>query len=159
MYHVLVTTDLSDESRVAFPVAKEQCELRGIDTCKITLLAVTEDVAPVNIAFGYGFAIAETQGIQEKLHARYIDKVEELVRDEFEGMQVSGHALNGGGPVYDQILAYVEQNQVDLLVIATHGRTGFKRLCLGSVAERVIRQAPCPVLVVPCDLADSERKV
>lgn len=49
------------------------------------------------------------------------------------------------------ILAYMETNEIDLVVIATHGRTGFDRFLIGSVAERVLRQSPTPVLVVPPD--------
>ncbi|MCK5448496.1 MAG: universal stress protein, partial [Gemmatimonadetes bacterium] len=42
-----------------------------------------------------------------------------------------------------------EKHGVDLIVIGTHGRTGVPRLLIGSVAERVVRHASCPVLVVP----------
>ncbi len=45
------------------------------------------------------------------------------------------------------IVRVAQELAVDLIVIATHGRTGFKHFALGSIAERVIRQAPCPVLV------------
>jgi nucleotide-binding universal stress UspA family protein len=47
-----------------------------------------------------------------------------------------------------EILRLAEQERADLLVIATHGRTGLKHFFLGSVVERVIRHASCPVLVV-----------
>ena len=49
------------------------------------------------------------------------------------------------------ILDYVEDNEMDLLVIATHGRSGLDRVLLGSVAERVLRQSPIPVFVVKPD--------
>jgi nucleotide-binding universal stress UspA family protein len=52
-----------------------------------------------------------------------------------------------GEPIAE-ILRLAEQEKADLLVIATHGRTGLKHFFLGSVVERVIRHAPCPVLVV-----------
>lgn len=51
--------------------------------------------------------------------------------------------------VHDGILAQVAAVHADLLVIGTHGRSGFQRLFLGSVTEKVIRKAPCPTLVVP----------
>lgn len=53
-----------------------------------------------------------------------------------------------GYPV-DQICGETKQADVDLIVISTHGRTGFNRMLLGSVAEHVVRYAECPVLVVP----------
>jgi nucleotide-binding universal stress UspA family protein len=47
------------------------------------------------------------------------------------------------------ILAYAVENETDLIVLGTHGRTGFERFILGSVAEKVVRMARCPVLTVP----------
>lgn len=48
-----------------------------------------------------------------------------------------------------QIVEYAERNRIDLIILGTHGRTGVTRVLLGSVAERVVRTAPCPVLTVP----------
>jgi len=52
-----------------------------------------------------------------------------------------------GGTV-EEILAYVRQNDIDLIVMGTHGYTGFSHLLLGSVAEKLVRLAQCPVLTV-----------
>jgi nucleotide-binding universal stress UspA family protein len=57
-------------------------------------------------------------------------------------------ATTAGDPA-DEILRYVAGHGIDLIVLGTHGRTGVSRVLLGSVAERVLRAAPCPVLVVP----------
>jgi nucleotide-binding universal stress UspA family protein len=54
-----------------------------------------------------------------------------------------------GGDAAEEILRYARQHAIDLIVLGTHGRTGVTRALLGSVAERVIRTAPCPVLTVP----------
>jgi nucleotide-binding universal stress UspA family protein len=51
--------------------------------------------------------------------------------------------------VHDAILAQVADTQADLLVLGTHGRSGFQRLFLGSVTEKVIRKVKCPTLIVP----------
>ena len=53
------------------------------------------------------------------------------------------------GDPAEEIARYARENDLDLIVIGTHGRTGMSRALLGSVAERVIRTAPCPVLAVP----------
>ena len=52
------------------------------------------------------------------------------------------------GPVVGEILAQADEMAADVLVIGTHGRGGFERLVLGSVAEKVVRLAECPVLTV-----------
>jgi nucleotide-binding universal stress UspA family protein len=53
------------------------------------------------------------------------------------------------GYVHEEILAQLDETRADLLVLGTHGRSGFERLFLGSVTEKVIRKASCPTLVVP----------
>jgi universal stress protein E len=64
-----------------------------------------------------------------------------------EGISLTGVLPQGQQPD-DAIVQAALRNQVELIIIGSHGRTGFKRLLLGSVAERVIGQAQCPVLVV-----------
>jgi nucleotide-binding universal stress UspA family protein len=54
-----------------------------------------------------------------------------------------------GGSAATAIVRYARANAIDLIVIGTHGRTGMSRVLLGSVAEAVLRLAPCPVLAVP----------
>ena len=53
-----------------------------------------------------------------------------------------------GQPADDGIVQAAIKHEVDLIVMGSHGRTGLKRLLMGSVTERVIGQSPCPVLVV-----------
>ena len=52
------------------------------------------------------------------------------------------------GRPFVEIVRYARENQIELIVIATHGRTGVQHALFGSVAEKVVRKAPCPVLVV-----------
>ncbi|MBI2352455.1 MAG: universal stress protein, partial [Deltaproteobacteria bacterium] len=52
------------------------------------------------------------------------------------------------GNPFEKILDVAETRRIDLIVLATHGRTGFKRLIIGNVAEKVVRHASCPVLTV-----------
>ena len=56
-------------------------------------------------------------------------------------------AVRWGSPV-EAIVSYAVDQRVDLVVIATHGRTGLSHVLLGSVAERIVREAPCPVLTI-----------
>ncbi len=52
------------------------------------------------------------------------------------------------GPVWEVVLDVIQRERIDLLVLGTHGRTGLKKLVLGSIAEQLFRRAPCPVLTV-----------
>lgn len=56
--------------------------------------------------------------------------------------------LVSSGDPFEKILDAAESHRIDLIVLATHGRTGIKRLIIGNVAEKVVRHAPCPVLTV-----------
>jgi universal stress protein A len=57
------------------------------------------------------------------------------------------YLVSSGNP-FEKILEAAEDQRADLIVLATHGRTGVKRLLIGNVAEKVVRHAPCPVLTV-----------
>lgn len=65
------------------------------------------------------------------------------------------HRLLRGAPI-DRILDVAESEQVDLIVIGTHGRRGIDRVLMGSVAEAVVRRAKCPVLAVKPDASTAE---
>lgn len=65
------------------------------------------------------------------------------------------HELVRGQPAA-AIVQYSKQNNIDLIVMPTHGRTGISRLILGSVAEEVLRHAPCPVLAIRAAATQSE---
>ena len=75
-------------------------------------------------------------------------------RLEQEGLAVSSH-VKVGVP-HEEITALAEAENADLIVMTTHGRKGLTHLLLGSVTERVIRTAPCPVLVVRPEAVPNE---
>jgi nucleotide-binding universal stress UspA family protein len=70
-----------------------------------------------------------------------------LIREAEKRCVAAESKLTQGVP-YDQIVKTAENVNADLVVMATHGRTGMRHVLLGSVAERVVRLAPCPVLTV-----------
>lgn len=73
--------------------------------------------------------------------------LDQIVRDLEKGhVSASRHILQG--TAYDQIVAQAREIGADLIVMGTHGRRGVNHLFMGSVAERVVRMAPCPVLTV-----------
>ena len=65
---------------------------------------------------------------------------------EIEGLDV--HARVARGVPYVAIVRYARAHDIDLVVLATHGRTGLSHALMGSVAEKVVQMAPCPVLTV-----------
>ena len=69
-----------------------------------------------------------------------------LARSEGPDIETGLHVVKGRPGA--EILRFVQQHDVDLVVMPTHGLTGLEHLLMGSVAEKVVRQAPCPVLVV-----------
>src|SRR5208337_1976399 len=91
-----------------------------------------------------GVAVAREEGeiseTREILHRMLTAANREGVS--FQGISPQGLAADEG------IIQVALENRVDLIIMGSHGRTGFKRLLMGSVTERVIGQAPCPVLVV-----------
>ena len=70
-----------------------------------------------------------------------------LAVDEIRGVVPSDTVVRAGSPA-GEIVSIAKTLPADLIVISTHGRTGFKHVLVGSVAERVVQTAPCPVLVV-----------
>lgn len=70
------------------------------------------------------------------------------LRQQFLSMRAQVEVMVREGPAAEDILHTAERRQVDLIIMSTHGRSGVRRLLLGSVAEKIIRAAPCPVLAV-----------
>lgn len=66
------------------------------------------------------------------------------------GLPIAGCRLDYGDPA-SRVLEEADRGGFDLIVVGTHGRTGFSRLALGSVAAKIVRHASCPVIIVPCE--------
>jgi nucleotide-binding universal stress UspA family protein len=84
-----------------------------------------------------------------------IEKLESSARDEMESLvkrSKERHANTQGevltGTPFLEIINYARECAADLIVMGTHGRTGLSHMLIGSVAEKVVRKAPCPVLTV-----------
>jgi nucleotide-binding universal stress UspA family protein len=134
IHHILVPTDFSASSRQAMTYAFELAQKVG---AKLSLLHVIE--VPV-------YAIAVSLPLQDLEQ----DARRALARLllEAEAAHVDVTRLVAMGVPYEKILETATAEQVDLIVMATHGRTGLRHLAMGSVAERVVRMAPCPVLTI-----------
>ncbi|HTN72683.1 MAG TPA: universal stress protein [Methylomirabilota bacterium] len=73
--------------------------------------------------------------------------LKQFCHEAIESLPKVRYLVSSGDP-FEEILDAAENHRIDLIVLATHGRTGVKRLIIGNVAEKVVRHAPCPVLTV-----------
>lgn len=132
---ILHPTDFSEPSEFAFRLA---CALARDYDARLVLLHV---MPPPMVVYGGGGVPPEPgPDIAElKEHLRQMETRAQRVRVESQVME--------GDPV-DMILRAAGETHSDIIVMGTHGRTALARLLLGSVAEAVLRKAPCPVLTV-----------
>ena len=140
--HILVATDLSDEALGCIPDVAELARSVG---ARITLLHVLEAYA----AIPQGTPLAPPLGpiITDADMAATRARLEER-RGAFGNDVRTDVAVVSGDPG-EAIAIWAAEHEVDLIAMTTHGRTGFRRLALGSVAESVLRRSRVPVLVLP----------
>ena len=134
--HILVATDFSEPSRRAL--------------CDALLLA-EENHARLSIVHvlhvdrKYGALQNPSEIDLDRIDAK--KRIEALV-EEFEPLQKIDSTFVRRGSVAEQVRSVIEEQAIDLLVIGTHGRGGLRKLALGSVAEELLRVAPCPVMTL-----------
>jgi nucleotide-binding universal stress UspA family protein len=132
--------DLSEVSRAAMREATELAHRFGAELELLHVHLNPALSAPDGTAVPPSFLDVATQELQSNVGA-WQAEAERAV-----GRPV--HATVLPGAPADEIIRFVREHGQDLLVVGTHGRRGVERLLLGSVAERVVREAPCSVLVV-----------
>lgn len=137
---LLVTTDLSDASQTGVRYAAALAKKLGLE---LTLFHVVEP--PSWLGGMEAVALARTEAEVVALTRKQLERLAERERGSDLRLTV---CVRTGNPVHE-ITAAAGAGAADLIVIATHGRTGLQRALLGSTAERVVRHAPCPVLTVP----------
>jgi nucleotide-binding universal stress UspA family protein len=138
---ILLTTDFSDTSRKAFGPAVTLARKFG---ARILLTYVEEDRLPPLVVEYMAVGVEEILGQQvERAEERLREWVDELGR-EVEPVD----PLVAMGTPHAEIVRLAEEQHADLIVMATHGRGFISHAILGSTAERVLRRAPCPVLIV-----------
>lgn len=135
---IVVTTDFSQESKKAFPYA---LALARKFEATLILLYVVPAHLPIELSL-MGIALEENQLLEE---AR--ERIPSFRQAELDPHLRVDTLVVSGGPAHE-ICQTAESQAADLIVMATHGHTGLKHFMLGSVAENVVRHAPCPVLVV-----------
>jgi nucleotide-binding universal stress UspA family protein len=138
---VLCPTDFSGPSYTAFPIAGE---LASRSEAQLQIIHVMEPLSPVlGIVSAEEFEQARSSEAAQAL----LEVIESHLPREIQGVAALNRLVRTGGAA-EQIVRAAEEEHVDLIVIATHGETGWWHLMFGSVAEEVVRTAPCPVMTI-----------
>jgi nucleotide-binding universal stress UspA family protein len=139
--HILAPTDFSEYSKQAVTSALELAKRFG---AKLSILHVVE-LPPYPVEGYVPPSLSAT--FMEDLERQASQELAHIVPEaESTGVEVA-RLVTVGSP-YRKIIDMAEAEQVDLIVMATAGRTGFSRLVMGSIAERVVRTSSCPVLTI-----------
>jgi nucleotide-binding universal stress UspA family protein len=140
--HILVPVDFSEHSQRALDSAKTLAEKFG---ASIHLLTVVPDP----------FVLPDPSSWYVPVPPEYVDGLRRDAEDHLRGLltpdernRFRAHSAMLFGNASASILEYIERESIDLVVMGTHGRGGIARAVMGSVAEKVVRSAPCPVLTV-----------
>jgi nucleotide-binding universal stress UspA family protein len=141
------------------PLTKGEKILVALDGSKYSGKAFEQAVSMARICNSKLFVIGVVDLYPEQMEvaAALVEKLSEEVANTLKSAEQKAKEENipcetishMGGPAYQFIVQEAKDKNVDLIVMGTHGKTGLKRVIMGSVAERVIGSAPCPVLVTP----------
>ena len=136
---IVVPTDFSENSLKALKYAVPFARHFG---AKVALLHVVQ----LNYS-GVEFGPVDVPQLEAEVTKGAMDQLQKLKTDWIpEGIEVEVKVLQGH-PTHE-LCAFAQENKASLVIITTHGYTGFKHLLLGSTAETIVRHSPCPTLVV-----------
>ncbi len=142
--NILVPLDGSPLAECVLPHVESIA--KGCQTKSVTFIRVVE---PFYLPTGgeYAFSDKELQRLEAEQVAQAQDYLKKLAsQNKYAGVNVEAKVIQGR--VVDSLVEYAEKNDVDLVVIATHGRSGISRWVWGSHADRILRAACVPVLMV-----------
>jgi nucleotide-binding universal stress UspA family protein len=145
--NILFATDFSPHSNAALPYALAIAHQYGARLYGAHILSSDD----------YLFVAPETWPghiqQQEQLQQAAVERLEEQLRG------VPHQALSGVGDVWDVLCRLIGEHDIDLIVVGSHGRTGARKLLMGSLAEKIFRQASCPVLTVGPNVVHQQKSV
>ncbi len=141
---ILVPTDGSEQSRAAI---EEALELAAANDATVHALYVVEPIPLGGYSAGMEAASAEWDDVVEEQRAEGAEATGVVAELAAERGIEAVEAIEYGKP-NEEILEYVEENDIGAIVMGTHGRSGANRLLIGSVAEKIVRKSPVPVLTV-----------
>lgn len=147
---ILTTTDFSQTSLDAIPMAAELATHFGSALCLVHVLPV-DTPTPWEIPPYADFGLASLPLPEYEAQVRQeVERRLAVVASQHVPADVPTTTIVARGDAAGEIQRLAKERGADLIVMATHGWTGWRHLVFGSVAERVLREAPCPVLSVRC---------
>ncbi|HXY07695.1 MAG TPA: universal stress protein [Terriglobales bacterium] len=135
--NILFGTDFSSCSDAAFSYARSIARRYGATLNVAHVLPTMATMLVLSPDFGMDAAVHEDLRVQA-----YVQQLESQLET------IPHHVLTPKGNVADELARIIEDHKIDLLVLGTHGRTGIRKLIMGSIAEETFRRAGCPVLSV-----------
>jgi len=139
---ILVPIDFSAPSDAALEYARTVATRFG---ASLHLLHVAED--PYRALYSAEVYVPEVEGLRDEILADATSRLKNrLQSSDIRELNATAEAVIGTPA--GSIVEYAGAHEIDLIVMGTHGRGGMSHLLMGSVAERVVRTAPCPVLTV-----------
>jgi len=139
---VLVPTDFSEASETALNYGRAMAEAFG---ASLHLVHVMEDL--LAHAWAAEVYVASAPNLRADIERESRLRLESMLPETDRERLQARVALLAGNP-FIEIIRYAKANGIDLIVMGTHGRGPIAHMLLGSVAERVVRKSPCPVLTV-----------
>ncbi len=137
---ILAPTDFSEASIRAIEQAAELAKFFAGELC---LVHVVEPMPATSPEFDYGFDVT---GYEPGLYSSAEERLQEVL--ERVPKEIKARAVIRYGDASREVVRIAREEEVQLIVIATHGLTGWRHLVFGSVAEKVVRLAQCPVLTL-----------
>ena len=145
---ILCPIDFSVSSNAALGYASALAAETG---ATLFIVHVAEDTQAYLAGYGsFAFADNVSDSLEREMRKQLDD-----TKPTREGVRVQRRYLSG--TAVTQIVEFADRENVDLIVMGTHGRTGLSRILMGSIAEGVLRKASCPVLTVKSPLKSHER--
>jgi nucleotide-binding universal stress UspA family protein len=142
---ILVPLDGSELAECVLPHVESIA--RGCGVQSVVFLRVVEPFHLPAGYYGYSFSEEEIKRIDSENKASAKDYLDKLVQQtKYDGVTVRTEIISGKPAI--SIAEYASKNNVDLIVVATHGRSGVSRWAWGSIADRVLRSACVPVLMI-----------
>jgi nucleotide-binding universal stress UspA family protein len=138
---IMSPIDFSEHSDHALKAATDMASSFGSELCLVHVVPAIPKLPSASAFF-------REREYEEELHKDAQKRLDDMVRAIGDRELKARTVVGTGNDVSMELLRIAELNGVDLIVIATHGMTGWHKLAFGSVAEKVVRLARCPVLVL-----------